>query len=282
MAETVAERRRRITADLESAGVPSAAYDAAALVAYVLGCAPGQLALHARETLTPAAARRLASLAARRAAREPLQLVLGTAPFHDLSLRVTPGVFIPRLETEGLARAALDAVAATEAPVIVDFCAGAGPLAVFLAARRSDARVIAVEVDRDACDDIRFNAARYGAGVEVVTADIRDPSLGKRLPTADLIVSNPPYIPASAVADLPPEVRVWENVRTQDGGRDGLDFYAVLGRLAAEGLKAGGFLAVEIGEEQAAAVISILASLGTATVGRDLAGRDRYVAVRKV
>jgi release factor glutamine methyltransferase len=267
---------------LEAAGVPSAACDAAALVAHVVGCVPTQLGLHAREVLPTAAARRLASLAARRAAREPLQLILEGAPFHDLSLRVTPGVFIPRPETEGLAQAALDAVAAAEAPIIVDLCAGAGPLAVFLAARRRDASVIAVEIDRDACEDIRFNAGRYDAAVEILSADIRDPLLGKQLPAADLIVSNPPYIPAAIVADLPPEVRVWENVRTQDGGRDGLDFYRVISRLAAEGLKAGGFLAVEIGEEQAVAAIAILSSLGAAAVGRDLAGRDRYVTVRNV
>lgn len=278
---TVAAARRRVAAELETAGIPSAAYDAAALVAHVIGCTPTQIALHAREELAPAAARRLASLTARRAAREPLQLILEAAPFHDLVLRVTPGVLIPRPETEGLAEIALQAVAAVEAPVIVDVCAGAGPLAVFLAKRRADARVLAVEIDPGACQDIMFNAERYGAAVEVIRADIRDAALGRRLPLADLIVSNPPYIPTDA-ADLPPEVVFWEDVRTRDGGRDGLAFYPIIAGLARDILKAGGFLAVEIGEDQAGAVTSMLASLGVAAVAPDLAGRDRYITVRKV
>lgn len=277
---TVGELRRRAEERLARAGVPSPRADAAALVAGACGWRREDLAKHAREVVGPAAAGRLAAFAARRCKREPLQLIIGSAPFLGFDVAVAAGVFIPRPETEGLALAAEKLVAGKRAPVIVDLCAGSGPLAVYLAARRPDARVVAVEVDAKAAALIEANASAHRCSVEVIVGDVMDEGVVSRLPRADLIVANPPYIETATIPALPPEVRDWEAKRAVDGGADGLAFYPRLAALAVRLLRAAGAVAVEIGENQAEAVARIFAHVGDVEVGRDLAGRERYLWAR--
>jgi release factor glutamine methyltransferase len=278
---TVGELRRRTEERLGRAGVPSPQADAAALVARACGWRRGDLAKHAREVVGPAAAGRLTALTARRCTREPLQLIVGSAPFLGFDVAVAPGVFIPRPETEGLALAAEKLVAGKRDPVIVDLCAGSGPLAVYLAARRPDARVVAVEVDAKAATLIEANASAHGCAVEAIVADVIQEAVVSRLPRADLVVANPPYIETATIPALPPEVRDWEAKRALDGGADGLAFYPRLAALAVRLLTAAGAVAVEVGENQAGAVAEIFARVGDVEVGRDLAGRERYLWARR-
>jgi release factor glutamine methyltransferase len=278
---TVGELRRRTEERLTRAGVPSPRADAGALVARACAWSREDLAKHARDVVGSAAAGRLAALTARRCKREPLQLIVGSAPFLGFNVAVAPAVFIPRPETDGLALAAEKLVAGKRDPVIVDLCAGAGPIAVYLAARRPDARVVAVEVDAKAAALIEANASANRCSVEVIVGDVMDEAVASRLPRADLIVANPPYVETATIPALPPEVRDWEANRALDGGADGLAFYPRVAALAVRLLRAAGAAAAEIGENQAGAVAEIFARVGDVEVGRDLAGRERYLWARR-
>jgi release factor glutamine methyltransferase len=268
-------------AELARAGVPSPEADAAALTAYAYGWDVCEFAKHVRDVAPAGVFERLADLTRRRGGGEPLQLIIGTAPFVGLSLAVAPGVFIPRPETEGLALWAEESIADTDAPVIVDLFAGVGPLAVYLARRRADARVVAVEVDESAASLLRDNASAYDVRVDVIVGDIRDEGIASRLPAADLIVANPPYVETTVIPTLPAEVRDWEPRVALDGGVDGLAFYPVIAEVAETTLCAGGAVVAEVGETLADAVSDVFSRIGGVEVGRDLAGRDRYVRAQK-
>ncbi|MEE9457965.1 MAG: methyltransferase, partial [bacterium] len=181
-------------AELARAGVPSPGADATALTSYAYGWDVCEFAKHLRDVAPVGVFERLADLTRRRGDGEPLQLIIGTAPFAGLNLAVAPGVFIPRPETEGLALWAEESIVDTDAPVIVDLFAGVGPLAVYLARRRADARVVAVEADESAASLLRDNASAYDVRVDVIVGDIRDEGIASRLPAADLVVANPPYV----------------------------------------------------------------------------------------
>jgi release factor glutamine methyltransferase len=268
-------------AELARAGVPSPGADAAALTAYAYGWDVCEFAKHVRDVAPAAVFERLADITRRRGDGEPLQLIIGTAPFVGLSLAVAPGVFIPRPETEGLALWAEESIAGTDAPVIADLFAGVGPLAVYLARRRPDARVVAVEVDESAASLLRDNASAYDVRVDVIVGDIRDEGIASRLPAADLVVANPPYVETAVIPTLPVEVRDWEPRAALDGGVYGLAFYSVIVEVAETTLCAGGAVVAEVGETLADAVSDVFSRIGGVEVGRDLAGRDRYVRARK-
>ena len=276
-APTVAALRHRAEEELARAGVPSPRADAAELVAYACGWEAESIAKRVRDPVPPRAAAELATSVGRRARREPLQLITLSAPFMSFKLAIAPGVFIPRPETEGLALRAEGLLREKRDPVIVDLFAGAGPLAIYLAANRPGARVVAVEADETAAALLEANAAAQEVRVDVLCADVRDGSLATRLPRADLIVANPPYIRTADIAALPPEVGDHEPHAALDGGADGLAYYPTVADLASRLLKAGGAVAVEIGEDMAERVMEILAPVGEVRVGQDLAGRDRYV-----
>lgn len=277
---TVGALRRRAAAALAAAGVPSPEADAAALTAYACGIPYADFGARSLDGAPAGAEARLAPLVERRSRREPLQLIVGTAPFLGLELDVAAGVFIPRPETEGLALLA-EGAPGRPPSVVVDLYAGIGPLAVYFAARFPGARVIAVERDPRAAGLTARNAARHGAAVEVLECDAGAADLAARLPDADLIVANPPYIRTADVAALPPEVRDWEPRAALDGGADGLDAYAGVVALARARLAPGGVLAVEIGEDAAAGVAALCGGLEDVEVRDDLAGRNRYLLARK-
>ena len=284
---------------LAAAGVPSPAADASWLVAAALGVDGGRLgALRAaRAPLPPGVADRLEPLVARRGTREPLQHVLGTAPFRRLELAVGPGVLVPRPETELLVDPVLAHLAAAPAPAgtppeVVDLCAGSGALALSVAAEAPGCAVTAVELDRTALSWLRRNVAAAGepgTRVQVVPADVRDvrlPQDGALAPLAgrtSAVVSNPPYLPDAAAGSLPPEVRADPAVALL-GGPDGLDLVRAVVALAGRLLHAGGLLVCEHGDDQGEQVAALLAAGGawTDVVGHaDLVGRPRHVVARR-
>jgi release factor glutamine methyltransferase len=220
----------------------------------------------------------LRAMVASRAAGEPLQYVIGWAPFGRLRLRVGPGVFVPRPETEGLAdRAATRLRAAGPSPVAVDVCAGSGAIACFLAAEVPGARVLATELDPGALAWARGNAERYG--VELLAGDLDAPLPPELAGRVDVLCANVPYVPTAAIATLPTDVRDHEPRLALDGGPDGLDVLRRLAPRAARWLAPGGAMLCEIGEDQASAAAAILAGAGLAEVAvhPDLVGRDRVL-----
>jgi release factor glutamine methyltransferase len=247
----------------------------------------------------------LRAMVARRMAGEPLQYVIGWAPFGRLRLAVGPGVFVPRPETEGLAdRAATRLRAAAPAegcgepqggapvdregsgepqggapvrPVAVDLCTGSGAIACFLAAEVPRARVLATELDPAALAWARPNAERFG--VELLAGDLDAPLPPELAGRVDVLCANVPYVPSGAIATMPRDVRDHEPRLALDGGPDGLDVLRRLAVRAGHWLAPGGWLFCEIGEDQAEAATALLAAAGLAEVAvhPDLVGRDRIV-----
>jgi release factor glutamine methyltransferase len=220
----------------------------------------------------------LRAMVARRAAGEPLQYVIGWAPFGPLRLAVGPGVFVPRPETEGLAdRAATRLRAAGPSPVAVDVCAGSGAIACFLAAEVPGARVLATELDPGALAWARVNAERFG--VELLAGDLDAPLPPGLAGRVDVLCANVPYVPSEAIATLPTDVRDHEPLLALDGGPDGLDVLRRLAPRAGHWLAPGGTMLCEIGEDQAEAAGELLTAAGLAEVAvhPDLAGRGRVL-----
>jgi release factor glutamine methyltransferase len=215
---------------------------------------------------------------ARRAAREPLQHIVGAAPFLGLSLAVGPGVFIPRPETEVLAQWGIDALADVCAPIAVDLCSGSGALALAVAAAHPDAWVYAVEVSPDALEWLERNASDY-SNVEVVAGDVRSVSLPSLAGRVDLVVANPPYVPTTV--DVPAEVRADPSLAVF-AGPDGLDLIPAVAALAASLLRPGGRIGIEHDESHAAEVAEIVGRFFHDVTGlTDLAGRPRFTTARR-
>jgi release factor glutamine methyltransferase len=262
------------TARLRAAGVASPQVDAELLLAHCLGVKRSRLSTV--DGARPAALTSFEQLVERRANREPLQYILGSAPFRYVDLDVGPGVFIPRPETELLVDAVLAALSPTS--IVVDLCSGSGALAVALATERPGIRVHAVERSPAALPWLRRNAEP--AGVTVVEGDVADPDLLADLDgSVDAVVSNPPYVPDGTVVDH--EVRA-DPAEAVFAGPDGLAVIpAVIARAAAL-LRPGGVLAVEHDDTHGQAVPALLGDQWREVADhRDLAGRPRYTtAVR--
>jgi release factor glutamine methyltransferase len=232
------------------------------------------------DTLADEDAERFRRMVAARAERVPLQHLVGIAPFRHAMLRVGPGVFVPRPETELLVDAVLPDLRACERPVVVDLCAGSGALAVAVAQEVPAARVLAVECDRDALRWLRINAEP--AGVEIVVGDVRDPALLLSLRGGvDVVLSNPPYVPVGTQVE--PEVRADPSAAVF-AGEDGLDLLPSVLRRAAALLRAGGLAVVEHDDTHATAVPALFAADGCwedVSDHCDLSDRPRYARARR-
>jgi release factor glutamine methyltransferase len=262
------------TAALAEAGIDSARTDAELLAAHLAGVSRGRLG--AIDEPDAEFFRRYDEAIGARSSRIPLQHLTGSAAFGPLDLRVGPGVFIPRPETEALLEWAL-AQRLPERPVIVDLCTGSGALAIALAAHWPQARVIAVDDDATALDYARRNAE--ATTVELVHADVTVPGLLDALTgSVDLVVSNPPYIPDGA--DLEPEVADHDPAHALFGGADGMAVIAPIARLAGGLLTPGGRFAVEHDDTTSRQTVEIIENtklFAHITPHRDLAGRPRFV-----
>jgi len=267
--------------ELAAAGVASPRFDAESLAAHVLGVQRGHLVLKPR--LDPAAERVLRVLVARRAAREPLQHLLGTAVLGPVEVAVGPGVFIPRPETELLLEWGVARLHAVASPLVVDLCTGSAALALAIAALRPDAEVHAVELDPDALAWARRNVAAHGGRVQLHASDVRAsdllPDLAGRV---DLVVCNPPYVPDAT--PVPPEVRTGDPAVAVFGGPDGLAVIPDVVARAAALLRPGGAFAVEHDDTHADAVPALLrarSELHGVEEHADLNGRPRFATARR-
>jgi len=265
------------TATLARAGIDSARTDAELLAAHLAGTDRGRLAL--LDAPGPEFFDRFDQAVSERARRTPLQHITGTAPFGPVLLHVGPGVFTPRPETEALLEWAL-AQSLPHDAVILDLCTGSGALAIALASQRPEARIIAVDDDAVALDYAERNAAN--TTVRLVHGDATDAELLPELAASvDLVVANPPYIPAGAA--LEPEVAQYDPAHALFGGADGMAVIAPLVLRAARWLKPGGLLAVEHDDTTSEATVRIIreaGGFGDVTAHRDLTGRPRFVTAR--
>ena len=280
----VADLLSEATATLSAAGVASPRVDAELLAAHVLGVPRGRLLGAADPDQSVVQSYR--SLVERRARREPLQHMTGTAPFRYAELAVGPGVFIPRPETEQLVMWGLSWLRTQEirVPRIVDLCAGSGAIAVAtITEKQGGARVWAVEQDPAAISWLHRNAEPHG--VTVVQGDATDPAVLRDLDgLVDLVLTNPPYVPEIGAAGLPPEVLEHDPHAAVFGGTDGLDVIRPLIARVAALLRPGGAVALEHDETHAYVVPTLISAPGgfeLIELHHDLARRPRFTtAVR--
>lgn len=293
---------------LAAAGCPDADFDARELFRLATGRDPRL----SERVLTEEQAARLETLCQRRESREPLQYLCGRWPFLDFELAVGPGVLCPRADTEVVAEAAAQTLAGCAAPKVLDLCAGTGCLGLGIKRLCPTASVTCVEKSPEALHYLVCNVRTalrslpQGSTEDVLEED--EPTLGSGLlgiaalpPAAqavegdlfdywrglpegglDLIVSNPPYLTASEMEDLQPEVAK-EPAMALAAGEDGLDFYRALVRHYQTPLRPGGTLALEIGWQQREAVCALLQAEGWTQIRciQDLGGNDRCILAQR-
>lgn len=254
--------------------------DAELLLATATGQSRGQLqakiALGAEVTADQEL--RFQSFLERRAGREPLQHIVGRAPFRNLDLAVGPGVFVPRPETELTAQIAIDSLlgSATPSPIAVDLGTGSGAIAISLATEVPHSQVFAIEKSPSAFEWAKRNSAESGVrNLRIELGDLAA-AFDTLNGTVDVVVSNPPYIPIDAIP-REPEVRLFDPPEALYGGRDGLEIIRQISKVGLRLLRPGGILVIEHGELQGAEIRSLLGldSWRAPHTIRDLLNRDR-------
>ncbi len=235
-------------------------------------------------TLTRRQEGRLAEMQQRRQGGEPLQYILNECEFMGLSLAVDPRVLIPRPETELLVEKVIEkAKGITRRPLeICDIGTGSGNIAISLAKYVEDSFVTAVDVSRDALLLAQQNAQRHGVDhkIKFIHEDMMT-FLSSEKPSYDVIVSNPPYIPADQMNRLPLDVQK-EPWMALDGGPGGMDYYRMIIAKGAQHLKHGGFLILEIGDGQRAEIEALFQQnpeYSGFNFFKDYRGTDRIVVL---
>lgn len=303
---------RDAIAQLERERVPSAALAAELLLMHTLGQDRAWLYAHPEHELAAAAREKYFSLVARRASGVPTQHLSGHQEFWGLDFEVTPDVLIPRPETEHLIEVALGRLAVctagdnasnhanahAESPAshtkfrIADVGTGSGCIAIALARELPAAQIFATDISAAALEVARRNASRHNVAAQIhfIECSLLDllihqsPVTSHRSPPFDLIASNPPYIGRREAATLPREVREHEPESALYGGEVGPELYAPLVAQAAQLLKPGGFLVLELGHNSAEQVSRLLDTPEWTDVAltNDLAGIKRVASARRL
>jgi len=264
---------------LAEAGIESARREARLLLAHALH-ADRDATLTA--TPTPEQSAKFASLVTRRAGREPFAYITGRKEFWSLEFDVGPGVLIPRPDTETLIEQAMRYLPDRGAPIaIADLGAGSGALLVAALTEFPNATGIGFESSPQAFAFLERNIARHvpeRGQARLAAWDAAPKDAGSPF---DLVLSNPPYIPAPDIESLDPDVSRYEPRAALDGGPDGLDAYRSLGLLLPDILRPGGLAILEIGAGQENSVEPLFRGLETVTLAPDLGGIPRALVLRK-
>lgn len=275
----------KAVAHLTKLGVPEARANAEFIMADTLKAGRTELALHSARVPTDAQQRRFWGLVEKRGKRTPLAYLLGTQPFMGLEIEVSPEVLIPRPETEELVAeaAALLKPREHEALNILELGTGTGCIAVSLAVSLPKSMVYATDISPAALHLALKNAMTHHVDRRV--RFIKEDMFGEDARFkgwADLLISNPPYIPTKEIDLLEPEV-LKEPRMALDGGKDGLGPLRAIVAMAPRYLKPGGWLVLEIGHDQKNAVLSLMEKAGFPDryCRKDAQGHDR-IAVAKL
>lgn len=258
---------------LEANNIDEADFKALNTVCHVAGIKNSEYALHKDDFIIT---RQLADCLWKLKTGMPLQYVLGKWDFYESEFKVGEGVLIPRPETEELVELVIKCAKKTVNPIIIDLCSGSGCIGISIARAVKNSTVYCVEKSEDALKYLIENS-KGDDNVKVVCGDIFNDI---DLPTADIIVSNPPYIKSNDIKTLQDEVKKEPHIAL-DGGEDGLDFYRCINEKWHNKVKNGGYLFLEIGNEQGGSVSDILTNFNDINVKKDLYGNDRMVVAIK-
>jgi release factor glutamine methyltransferase len=259
-----------------------ASLDAEVLARQVLGWDKARFLTDRHETATSVFLLNFEHFVARRVRREPVSYITGTREFWGIDFEVTPDVLIPRHETEFIVEEALERIDKGGNPLIVDVGTGSGCIAIVLAREVPSARVIATDVSGVALAVARRNAARHGVADRVRFFETS--FLDGIDETADIIVSNPPYVPSVSRPGLTPEVRDYEPSVALFGGEDGLEGLRRVLEASVSGLTAGGWLIMEFGcgqDDLVSALVPNYEGLTLSRIRHDLQDIPRTAIIRK-
>jgi len=284
---TIADTIRRAAEQLATAGIETARLDAEVLLAHLLKKDRVWLIAHNTDALDIDSASNYEYVVDRRAQREPLQHIVGNQEFWGLDFMVSPDVLIPRPETELVVESAIKAAEKMAAPLILDLCTGSGCIAISIAKHLAASRTMATDWSGRALAIARENARHHGVAdrIKFLEGDLFEPLeeldiQGK----VDIIVANPPYIPARDLAALQPEVRDHEPEMALIAGKQGTEIHQCIISTAPRYLKQHGQLIMEMGMGQAAALVHMARDTNayeTPEILKDLAGIDRVIVVKK-
>lgn len=284
--QTIGEVLHAAEHRLQEAGVDTPRLDAEVLLAAALGTSRAALIADADREVTPVQAMAFQAMIARRENREPVAYILERKEFWSLEFKVTPMVLIPRPDTECLLEHFLQIVKRDRiaAPRILDVGTGSGILAVVAAKECADATVTAMDLSDYALSVARYNAKAHGVEdrIHFVQGDFyREFWEGAPF---DFILSNPPYIARGALSALAPEIRQYEPKEALDGGEDGLEAYRRIIPLAAKLMRPGGYLIMELGDDQGPEVNRLISANGAfESIERfsDYTGAERVISARR-
>lgn len=278
---SVAEARRIALRRLEVAGVERPVPEVLALLEAATGLERSQLLLDPERQLAPDERRRLLGMLRRRVAREPLQHILGTAPFYGLELAVDASVLVPRPETERLVELVLLELAGVERPRVLDIGTGSGAVALAIRAERPDAEVLASDVVPEAVTLARRNAERLGLPVRVLRSDLlAGGEVAAFAAACDALIANLPYLPAADTATLQEEAGR-DPALALYGGADGLRVVRRLIRQASRLVRSGTLLALELDPRNVRRARRVMVAWREARVEPDLTGRERFLLARR-
>lgn len=219
----------------------------------------------------------------RREKREPIQYITGKGYFYGREFEVSPGVLIPRPETELLVEWAIQELRASDGKRVLDIGTGSGCIVISIDLELAGLSCAGADVSEEALRIARSNAVRLGASVDMVKVDILSAGAVEKLPgSIDVLVCNPPYIPSSERETLDPEVRDFEPEVALFVGRDPLLYYRAISRLAPRILVPGAALGVEVHADHGREVAALFSDAGfhEVKIKQDLAGRNRLVSAR--
>lgn len=272
---TVSQLLAQAAARLTAAHSDEPQANAQWLLAHVLGVARTWVLAHADFEISAKDQAQFEQLLTRKADGEPLSHIIGVQPFCGLDILVTPDVLTPRPETEDLVEQAATHFERKGRYTFLDMCTGSGCIAVALAVKFPNARVLAVDVSQAALKVAQENLKKHKLQerVQLLQSNLWEDVVG----TFDLIIANPPYIPTENLANLTREVRR-EPRLALDGGTDGFEVTRPLCQAADSFLAPGGLLALELDDGQAWPLARGLQEIGwKATVKKDIFNVERFV-----
>ena len=265
---------------LQQAGNKNPARDAELLLLHATGLSRTDLLTQPDRPLSPSEARQYLQLIVRRERSEPIQYITGEREFYGLTFVVTPDVLIPRPETEHLVEAALERIPPNTPFHIADVGTGSGAIAVALAVARPLAKLTAIDISPEALRIAKQNASAHQVDerLDFVEANL---FAGAAASSIDMIVSNPPYIANGERATLDAEVREFEPATALFAGPTGLEIYERLIPQAANALKPGGWLLMEIGAGQQLQLSQLLKGWSSVSFVPDLQGIPRVAVAQR-
>lgn len=271
---TYKEAYKQCIEKLNNALVPDYESDTRLLFQYILEADRSFMFMHGDDEVDDKKLSDLFDAVALREKRIPLQHITGYQNFMGLEFKVTKDVLIPRFDTECLVEEAM--LVCADGDKVLDVCTGSGCILISLMSYKNDISGYGIDISEKALNVAKENATAMGKAPTFIVSDLFEACTEREF---DIIVSNPPYIRSDVIPTLMPEVKDYDPILALDGGDDGLIFYRRIVSESRDFLKKGGYLLVEIGNDQGDDVKALFEESGylDVKVVKDLCGNDRVV-----